>query len=83
MKSLRAGVFFSASVVGFAFDLLQLPLPPLGRGFFYSEALFAYQLAMYFERLSLDCFNAVNWRIAIQVVVSNVFRAENVLTVTK
>jgi hypothetical protein len=35
MKSLLAGVFFSASVVGFAFDLLQLPLPPLARGLFW------------------------------------------------
>jgi hypothetical protein len=39
MKSLLAGVFFSASVVGFAFDLLQLPLPPLGRGFFWPLVL--------------------------------------------
>jgi hypothetical protein len=39
MKSLLAGVFFSASVVGFAFDLLQLPLPQLGRGFFWPVVL--------------------------------------------
>jgi len=39
MKSLLAGVFFSASVIGFAFDLLQLPLPPLGRGFFWPLVL--------------------------------------------
>jgi serine phosphatase RsbU (regulator of sigma subunit) len=39
MKRLLAGVFFSASVVGFAFDLLQLPLPPLGRGFFWPLVL--------------------------------------------
>ena len=39
MKSLLAGIFFSASVVGFAFDLLQLPLPPLGRGFFWPLVL--------------------------------------------
>lgn len=35
MKRLLAGVFFSASVAGFAFNLLQLPLPLLGRGFFW------------------------------------------------
>jgi len=35
MISLLAGVFFSAGVVGFAFDLLQLPLPRLGWGFFW------------------------------------------------
>lgn len=39
IKSLLAGVFFSASVVGFAFDLLQLPLPPLGRGLFWPLVL--------------------------------------------
>ena len=39
MKSLLAGIFFFASVVGFAFDLLQLPLPPLGRGFFWPLVL--------------------------------------------
>jgi hypothetical protein len=39
MKRLLAGVFFSASVVGFAFDLRQLPLPPLGRGFFWPLVL--------------------------------------------
>jgi hypothetical protein len=39
IKSLLAGVFFSASVVGFAFDLLQLPLPPLWRGLFWPLVL--------------------------------------------
>ena len=39
MKRLLAGVFFSAAVVGFAFDLLQLPLPPLARGFFWPLVL--------------------------------------------
>jgi hypothetical protein len=39
MKSLLAGVFFSVAVVGFAFDLLQLPLPPLARGFFWPLVL--------------------------------------------
>jgi len=35
MKSLLAGVFFTASVVGFAFDLMQLHARPLGGGFFW------------------------------------------------
>lgn len=39
MKTLLVGVFFSASVIGFAFDLLQLPLPPLGRGLFWPLVL--------------------------------------------
>ncbi|HVO81897.1 MAG TPA: PP2C family protein-serine/threonine phosphatase [Terriglobales bacterium] len=39
MKTLLAGVFVSASVVGFAFDLLQLPLPRLGWGFFWPFVL--------------------------------------------
>jgi hypothetical protein len=39
MKRLLAGVFFSASVAGFAFNLLQLPLPLLGRGFFWPLVL--------------------------------------------
>ena len=39
MKRLLAGVFFSAAVVGFAFDLLQLPLPPLDWGFFWPLVL--------------------------------------------
>src|SRR5437016_2348070 len=32
MKSLLAGVFFSTAVVGFAGDLVQLNVQPLGRG---------------------------------------------------
>ena len=39
MKRLLAGVFFSAGVVGFAFDLLQLPLPRLDWGFFWPSVL--------------------------------------------
>ena len=39
MKSLLAGVFVSASVTGFALDLLQLPLPPLVGGFFWPVLL--------------------------------------------
>lgn len=39
MKSLLAGLFFSAAVVGFAFDLLQLPFPRLARGFFWPLVL--------------------------------------------
>jgi serine phosphatase RsbU (regulator of sigma subunit) len=35
MKSLLAGVFFTSAVVGFAADLLQLNVQPLGRGFFW------------------------------------------------
>ena len=35
MKSLLAGVFFSTAVVGFAGDLVQLNVKPLGRGFFW------------------------------------------------
>ena len=35
MKSLLAGVFFTTAVVGFAADLLQLNIRPLGRGFFW------------------------------------------------
>ena len=35
MKSLLAGAFFSTAVVGFAADLLQLNVQPLGRGFFW------------------------------------------------
>ena len=35
MKSLLAGVFFTSAVVGFAADLLQLNVRPLGRGFFW------------------------------------------------
>jgi hypothetical protein len=35
MKSLLAGVFFSTAVVGFAGDLVQLNVQPLGRGFFW------------------------------------------------
>jgi serine phosphatase RsbU (regulator of sigma subunit) len=35
MKSLLAGVFFSTAVVGFAGDLVQLNIKPLGRGFFW------------------------------------------------
>jgi hypothetical protein len=34
MKILLAGVFFSTAVVGFAGDLVQLNIRPLGRGFF-------------------------------------------------
>jgi serine phosphatase RsbU (regulator of sigma subunit) len=39
MKSLLAGVFFSTAVIGFAGDLVQLNITPLGRGFFW-PALF-------------------------------------------
>jgi sigma-B regulation protein RsbU (phosphoserine phosphatase) len=35
MRSLLAGAFFISAVVGFAADLLQLNVPPLGRGFFW------------------------------------------------
>ena len=35
MKSLLAGVFFSTAVVGFAGDLVELNVKPLGRGFFW------------------------------------------------
>jgi hypothetical protein len=35
MKSLLAGVFFTTAVVGFAADLVQLNVQPLGRGFFW------------------------------------------------
>jgi hypothetical protein len=35
MKSLLAGAFFSTAVVGFAGDLAQLNVRPLGRGFFW------------------------------------------------
>ena len=35
MKSLLAGAFFTSAVVGFAADLLQLNVRPLGRGFFW------------------------------------------------
>jgi sigma-B regulation protein RsbU (phosphoserine phosphatase) len=35
MKSLLAGAFFTTAVVGFAADLLQLNVRPLGRGFFW------------------------------------------------
>jgi serine phosphatase RsbU (regulator of sigma subunit) len=35
MKSLLAGAFFTSTVVGFAADLAQLNVPPLGRGFFW------------------------------------------------
>ena len=35
MKTLLAGAFFSTAVVGFAADLLQLNVQPLGRGFFW------------------------------------------------
>src|SRR5215471_7613799 len=39
MKSLLAGTFFVSAVAGFAADLLQLNIQPLGRGFFW-PALF-------------------------------------------
>lgn len=35
MKSLLAGAFFITAVAGFAADLLQLNVQPLGRGFFW------------------------------------------------
>jgi hypothetical protein len=35
MRSLLAGVFFSTAVIGFAGDLVQLNIRPLGRGFFW------------------------------------------------
>lgn len=35
MRGLLAGVFFSTAVVGFAGDLVQLNIQPLGRGFFW------------------------------------------------
>jgi len=35
MRSLLAGAFFAGAVVGFVADLLQLNVPPLGRGFFW------------------------------------------------
>jgi len=39
MKSLLAGVFFTSAVVGFAADLVQLRVQPLGRGFFWPALL--------------------------------------------
>ena len=39
MKSLLAGVFFTSAVVGFAADLVQLNVQPLGRGFFWPALL--------------------------------------------
>jgi hypothetical protein len=35
MKMLLAGTFFIASAMGFAFDLMQLNSPPVGRGLFW------------------------------------------------
>ena len=51
MKTLLAGVFVSASVIGFAFDLLQLPLPPLGRGFFWPLVLGAAAVGVLVTRI--------------------------------
>lgn len=39
MKSLLVGMFFTSAVVGFAADLMQLNVPPLGRGFFWPAVI--------------------------------------------
>jgi len=78
MKSLIAGAFFTTAVFGFAVDLLQLDVQPLGRGFFWPVFFGAASTGFLLIRIKKARLTllliAVAWAIGVLAARSSLFR---------